>query len=51
MFLSFPVALVFGIRGIIHDEHKLLAIITSIIAGGLVACYVMAMLGTGLALC
>jgi len=34
MTLSFPATLVFGIVGIIWDRRKLLAIITTIIAGG-----------------
>ncbi|MHC4426816.1 MAG: hypothetical protein ACYSYV_12075 [Planctomycetota bacterium] len=42
--LSFPVALAFGIVGIICDKHKLLAIITTIIAGGLILFY-MCMIG------
>jgi hypothetical protein len=32
---SFPAALIFGIVGIIHDRHKLLAITVTLIAGGL----------------
>jgi hypothetical protein len=33
---SFPAALLFGILGIIHDRRKLLAIVTTLIATGLV---------------
>ena len=34
---SFPAALIFGIVGIVCDRRKLLAIITTLIAGGLMA--------------
>ena len=34
---SFPTTLIFGIVGIIHDRRKLLAIVTTLIAGGLMA--------------
>ncbi len=34
---SFPAASIFGIVGIIRDRHKLLAIVTTLIAGGLMA--------------
>lgn len=37
--LSFPVALVFGIVGILRDSHKLLSVITAIIAAGFVFFY------------
>jgi hypothetical protein len=37
MLFSFPGALVFGIRGIIHDRPRLLAIITTIISAGVVS--------------
>lgn len=39
---SFPVSLMFGITGIIFDRRKLLAIIMTIIAGGLVLVYLYA---------
>lgn len=32
---SFPAALVFGIIGIIYDRRKLLAIISTLLAGGI----------------
>jgi len=32
--LSFHAALVFGIYGIIYDSHKLLSIISTLLAGG-----------------
>ena len=50
MVVSFPVALVLGIVGIVRDEQKLLAIITTVISGGLVFFYVLTMLGAGLSL-
>ena len=34
---SFPAALVSGIVGIIRDRYKLLSIVTTLIAGGLMA--------------
>ena len=34
---SFPAALIFGIVGIIRDRYKLLSIVTTLIAGGLMA--------------
>ena len=37
--LSFPVALVFGIVGILRDSSKLLAVITAIVAAGFVFFY------------
>lgn len=37
--LSFPVALVFGIVGILRDSRKLLAVITAIVAAGFVFFY------------
>jgi len=40
--LSFPTALIFGIVGIICDHRKLLAIITTIIAGGFLLYYLLA---------
>lgn len=40
--LSFPAAFVFGIMGIIRDRQKLLAIITTIIAGAFVLFYLFA---------
>jgi hypothetical protein len=51
MVVSIPVALIFGIIGIVRDEQKLLAIITTVIAGGLVGFYVLMMLYLGLSLC
>jgi hypothetical protein len=48
MLVSIPVALIFGIIGIARDEQKLLAIITTVIASGLVGFY---MLMSGLSLC
>jgi len=39
-----PASLVFGIIGVILDERKLCAIIATIIAGGLVAFYMMTIL-------
>jgi hypothetical protein len=36
---SFPLALVFGIVGIVRDEQKLLSIITTILAGSFVLFY------------
>ncbi|MEA3226755.1 MAG: hypothetical protein U9Q07_12465 [Planctomycetota bacterium] len=32
---SFPATLIFGIVGIIHDRQKLLAIVTTLVSGGL----------------
>ena len=43
---SFPVSLMFGVIGIIFDRHKWLAIITTIIAGGMVFVYLYAMVIT-----
>jgi hypothetical protein len=40
---SFPVSLMLGVTGIIFDRRKWLAIITTIIAGGLVTVYLYAM--------
>ena len=37
---SFPAALVFGIVGIVCDRRKLLAIITTVIAAGLIVAWV-----------
>ena len=37
--LSFPAALIFGIVGIIFDHRKVLAIITTVIAGVFVLYY------------
>jgi len=51
MVVCFPVALILGIIGIVRDEQKLLAIITTVIAGGLVGLYVLRMLSAGLSLC
>ena len=48
MIVSVPTALILGIIGIVRDEQKPLAIITTVIAGGLVGFY---MLMSGLSLC
>jgi hypothetical protein len=34
--ISFPAALIFGVIGIIYDSKKMLAIISTLIAGGLI---------------
>jgi len=36
MMFSFPAALLFGILGIVHDRRKSLAIVTTLIAGGII---------------
>jgi hypothetical membrane protein len=36
---SFPTAVIVGIVGIIRDKNKLLAVITTIVAGGLILLY------------
>jgi len=36
---SFPAALILGILGIVCDRRKLLAIMTTVIAGGLIAAW------------
>ena len=43
---SIPVSLMLGVTGIIFDRRKWLAIITTIIAGGLVTAYLYAMVIT-----
>ena len=48
MAVSIPVALIFGIIGIVRDEQKVLAIITTVIASGFVGLYVLATLLAGL---
>ncbi len=40
--LSFPLALVFGIVGIVFDSRKSLAIITTLVAGAFVLFYLCA---------
>ncbi|MCP4262028.1 MAG: hypothetical protein GY774_31680 [Planctomycetes bacterium] len=36
---SFPAALIVGIVGIIRDKNKMLAVITTVAAGGLILLY------------
>ena len=51
MLVCFPVALILGIIGIVRDEQKPLAIITTVIAGGMVGFYVLRILSASLSLC